>query len=125
MSTDTSPIPDENDIAAVEERLSALYNELTPAQQAVLETVLITGLGVVERAGHDTAGYYNMAETEGMYQAKRSELQRAWRAADRSHWTSPTAAGSRQAGVLRPVLDWLRRAPAAQPQLRTEPGGAP
>ena len=123
MSADTSRIPDENDVAVVEERLSTLYNELTPAQQAVLETVLITGLAVVERAGHDTAGYYNMAETEGMYQAKRSELQQAWRHADRSHWTSPTTAGSRQPRVLRPVLDWFRRAPAAQPQLRTEPGG--
>lgn len=128
MTTDTSRLPDERDVAVVEERLSRLYNELAPAQQAVLETVLVAGLGVVERAGDDTVGFYNLGETEALFQARRAELQEAWRQADRSHWTSPASAGSERRSVLSPVLGWFRRAPAPQPQpqpqpqLRTEPG---
>lgn len=116
MSTQSTVMPGEGDVAAVEQRLAELWSDLTPAQQALLDTIITAGMTIVGTG--DTAGYMmpSLLEMQAHVEARRAEIQEDWRRAN-----TTVAAGSAGAAKpvrrwdLRPVLDWFRRAPAPQP----------
>ena len=122
MSTQSAGVPTESDVVAVEQRLSALWTDLTPAQQEILDTIICTGLSVVS-ASEDTQGYIDMANNplymEEHIRSRTAELREDYRRANFQRENPEAEAGPRWS--LRPVLNWFQRAPA--PQQR--PGGAP
>ena len=122
--THEAGIPSEQDVAAVEGRLAALYAELPSGQRAVLETVVAAGLHTLAAAEDDTSGY--SMDVELLYEARRQELQRAWDEADRRGALGPVpqAEGTSQPSLLTPVLAFFRRTAAARPQAQPT-GGAP
>ena len=105
--------PSEADIAAVEGQLAALYARLPGGQRAVLETILAAGLDRLDVSDDDTGGY--MHDIEGLVQARKLEMQRAWAEADRRGALGPLpeSEGSPGRSVLEPVLAFFRRATAA------------
>jgi hypothetical protein len=112
MASSYGTTPTESDLAALEGRLTAFYNELPPAQQELLDTIVAAGLSLLAPA--DTAGYIAIpggAEVRAMHEAHLSELRASWQQAqvqpDDGAAVQPAARWS-----LRPLLDWLRRAPA-------------
>ena len=124
MTTHETAIPSEQDVAAVEGRLAALYAELPRSQRAVLETVVAAGLHTLAAAEDDTSGY--SMDVELLYEARRQELQRAWAETDRRGALGPVpqSEGTPQPLLLTPVLAFFRRTAAARPG--TQPaGGAP
>ena len=118
MATQERGIPGEEDVQALEQRLAALYCELPPGEQAALETIMAAALQSLDTAGHDTAGYVYDVDT--LYQSRRLELQQAWRQADRRGplGSPPAAEGGARGGILQPLVEFFRRAGAAQPQQR-------
>ncbi len=122
--THEAGIPSEQDVAAVEGRLAALYAELPSGQRAVLETVVAAGLQTLAAAEDDTSGY--SMEVELLFAAQRQELQRAWDEADRRGALGPVpqTEGTPQPSLLTPVLAFFRRTATARSE--TQPaGGAP
>ena len=119
MTTNQTSVPGDADVQALEQRLAALYAELPHGQQAALEMLLAAGLQTLDTGDNDTAGY-SLHELDGVYQARRLEMQRAWRQADRlgALGDPPERAGGAGRGVLQPVIEFFRRAGAAQPQQR-------
>ena len=116
----TQSIPSENDIQAVEERLATLYAELSPAQQEILETIIAAGLTLTST--DDTAGYSMLSsyEMEHLARSRMAELREDFR---RANFQQEETGASDEAGPrwnLGPLLEWFRRAPAAQQR----PGGA-
>ena len=124
MTTHEVSIPSEQDVAAVEGRLAALYAELPSGQRAVLETVVAAGLQQLSAAEDDTSGY--SMDVDLLYEARRQELQRAWDAADRRGALGPVpqTEGTSQTSLLAPVLAFFRRTAAARPETQ-QAGGAP
>ncbi len=117
MSTESTVMPVESDVAAVEQRLADLWSDLTPAQQALLDTIITAGMTIV--GGGDTAGYMmpSVMEMQAHIQTRTAEIQEDWRRANTTAATS-TGAGAKPSRRwdLRPALDWFRRAPAPQPR---------
>lgn len=121
MSTDSAIVPVDGDVIEVERRLAALWTELTPAQQAVLDALIAAGLAVT--SPNDTGGFsltMSPPELDAFRTARTEALQRDWQRAN----TKADAAAPPRRWDLRPLLEWFRRAPAAAPQPRTE-GGSP
>ncbi len=121
--THEAGIPSEQDVAAVEGRLAALYAELPMGQRTVLETVLAAGLHTLA-AEDDTSGY--SMEVELLFAAQRQELQRAWDEADRRGALGPVpqTEGTPQPSLLAPVLALFRRTATARSEAQPA-GGAP
>jgi len=122
MATNWTIVPNERDLEAVEGRLAALYADLPAAQQALLENIVLAGIDTL--AAGDTSGYFDL---ETHFAAQRAELHRAWRRADQRgpgdrERELAAAAEPEQRRVLQPLLDLLRRMPAAQ---SPSSGGAP
>ena len=123
MSVDPASGAGQADVRVVEERLAALWQELSPAQQALLDAIIGAGLAVA--GGAETAGYLGpLASPEAMdeYVRTRSATLR-----DGQH------AGSRSSGStedgrrwdLAPLVDWLRRATGVESGLRPQGGLMP
>jgi hypothetical protein len=111
MASGYNTMPDERDLAALEQRLSALYNELPPGQQELLDTIVAAGLSLL--GSDDTAGYVAIPgapEVRAMHEAKLAELRRDWQ---QTQAQPADTATPRSRWRLRPVLDWLRRGSAA------------
>ncbi len=125
MSTMMGTTPDASDVHAVEARLSALYAELPPAQQEVLDTVIAAGLAGLSPQD-DTAGYVfeHPVVLEQLARYKIAELHEEARRARLSHEATARSAAPRRGWNLQPVLEWLRRAPAVPPRSRPA-GGSP
>jgi hypothetical protein len=123
MTTELGPEPSEQDIAAVEARLAAVYATLPPAQQTVVATVIAAGVETL--AGAETRGYYDV---EALYQARLLELEQVWQRADaQGHHDRTqelaTATTPESRTVLGPLRAVFRRLAAAdQPR---PAGGAP
>ena len=125
MTTQSANMPSERDVIAVEQRLAALYEELPPAQQAVLDTIIAAGL-TVTTAG-DTSGYsfgMHPVELEMVARARIEEIREDFQRVNAGRDVPTDAAAPRPRWNLRPLLEWFRRAPAAQPQAGT-PGSTP
>ena len=122
--THEAGIPSEQDVAAVEGRLAALYAELPSGQRAVLETVVAAGLQQLSAAEDDTSGY--SMDVELLYEARRQELQRAWAETDRRGALGPVpqSEGTSQPSLLAPALAFFRRTATARPGAQRA-GGAP
>ena len=126
MTAESTSIPNERDVRAVEERLAALYAALPPAQQMVLEAIIDTGLTVVT-ATSDTAGYMDFSNPVAMEEYVRYKTTQLREEARRARVLADTRAGASGSGRrwhLAPLLDWFGRAPAPQPQTGA-PGTAP
>jgi hypothetical protein len=123
MTTEPGPEPSEQDIAAVEARLAAVYATVPPAQQAAVPPVIAAGVETL--AGADTRGYTDVG---ALYQIRMQELEQIWRQADaqghhaRTHDLA-TATSRESRTVFGPLRAVFRRLAAAdQPR---PAGGAP
>jgi hypothetical protein len=118
MATVDAGIPSETDIAAVEGKLATVYVSLPGEQRAVLATLIAAGLDRLDVSDDDTGGYLH--DIEGLFQARKLELQRAWAVADRRGALGPLpdAEGGSGRSVLAPVLAFFRRATATPSQPR-------
>ena len=124
MATVDAGIPSETDITAVEGKLATLYASLSGEQRAVLATIITAGLDRLDVSDDDTGGYLH--DIEGLFQARKLELQRAWAEADRRGALGPLPDADPGAGrsVLAPVLAFFRRATTTPSQPRAA-GEAP
>jgi hypothetical protein len=118
MTSETSGIPTEHDVAAVEQRLSALWADLSPSQQALLDTIIGAGLAIAspdDARGYGTDMLANPDAVRDYFRDRAAELAEDWRRAN-VHGASTGAVAPRW--NLRPLLDLVRRAPSpkAQPQ---------
>ena len=124
MTADTDAVPAESDILAVEQRLAALWSELPPAQQAVLDSVIASGLCAISMAA-DTSGFVsqltNPMAVEEYIRSRTAELREDAR---RAHMARDAEPGPRRRWNLSPLLDWLRRAAPTDQRLRPQ-GGSP
>jgi hypothetical protein len=110
MSPDAVPTFDERDLVAVEERLSALWEQLPPAQQAVLDAII--GAGLALATGEDTSGYFspliNPETALLLARSRAQDLKEEYQRANPDHDDPPRA---RRRWDLRPLLAWLRHSP--------------
>lgn len=120
MTTERAMTPTESDVTTVEQRLTALWSDLTPQQQAVLDTII--GASLTIAGSEDASGYTDMLSNPWlamqMVNARHAELERDFRSANT---TAGSTAPRGRRFDLGPVLDWFRRAPAPQTRPR---GGA-
>lgn len=123
MTTQSANMPTESDVTAVEQRLAALYEELSPAQQAVLDEIIAAGL-TIATAG-DTQGFsfgMHPVELEMFARARVDEIKDDFRRVNAGRDVATGSPGPRERWNLRPLLEWFRRAPAPQPGA---PGSTP
>ena len=120
MSADSGATPGERDLIAVEQRLSVLWADLSPAQQMVLDTIV--GAGLTMTTAGDTTGFSAMTGNQELLrtyiQSRTAELQGESQQADTGDDDAP--AGRRW--DLRPMLDWFHHRPAAQPHAHAQRG---
>lgn len=105
-------VPTERDVAAVEQRLSALWADMSPAQQALLDTIIGGGLAIA--TPDDTQGYHqallsNPDAVGDYYRTRVAELTEGWR---RANTPRDPGAGPAPRWDLRPLLNLVRGATA-------------
>ena len=123
MSVDPAHGPGQADVRMVEERLAAVWHELSPAQQAVLDAIIGAGLAVA--SGADTAGFLRpLASPEAMDEYVRTRSA-ALHDDRRARFSSTGSPDERVRWDLAPLVDWLRRASGVEPGLRPQGGLMP
>ncbi len=120
MTAESGVTPGEHDLIAVEQRLSVLWADLSPAQQMVLDTIIGASLTVADTG--DTSGFSMMAANPEMMRAhiqeRTAELRGEWRQVA----ARDGAATVRARWDLRPMLDLLGPRPTPARLSRSERG---
>lgn len=119
MSTNEAAIPSERDIDAVEERLVALWEQLSPAEQTVLD--MIVGAGLTAMAADDTAAFsmvmHNPEMARDYIRTRTAELHAEYRKAATGPDAPDAPRTARRRWDLRVLRGWFQTIPPT-----TQPG---